>query len=148
MKRLKTTSHSNVWTFMVKTTSNAFTLFTVQWQDNKIGDKSVASLKRVLRINKTLKELDLSGNPYPTLIPFDYLSFFQDNKIGNKGVKAIAKGIKFNTSLESLNLSGGKGPQQKSPIHPFLHFFEQTTTLGTMQGAWLTPSNQTPRSRN
>ena len=118
---------------MVKHTPSEFTLFAVQWQDNKIGDKSVASLKRVLRINKTLKNLDLCGISYPTLIPFSYLSFSQDNKIGNKGVKAIAKGIKFNTSIEELDLSGVKKTSAKSPVH--FRFFEQTTALGTMRGA-------------
>ena len=89
-------------------------------------------MKRVLRINKTLKELNLSGNPYPPLISFGNF-FFQDNKIGNKGVKVIAKGIKFNTSIEELDLSGGKKTSAKSLVH--FRFFEQTTALGTMRGA-------------
>ena len=59
----------------------------------------------MLRINKTLKILNLSGT-FPLFVGYLLFSSFNDNKIGNEGVKLIAKGIKFNTSLRRLDLRG------------------------------------------
>lgn len=67
-----------------------------------IGDKTVSSLKEVLRLNNTLIKLDFGRI---TAFICIFLKEILDNKIGDNGIRAIAKGLKFNSSIENLYLN-------------------------------------------
>lgn len=64
-----------------------YTLLTLNYQFNNIGDEGCGLLAEALRINTSLTSLNLSNN-----------------NIGPRGVRSLADMLRFNTSLETLLL--------------------------------------------
>ena len=72
------------------------------YKDNKIGNE-LKEFKEMLKINKSLKKLDLKDN----LEQDDTCwTLCQGNEIGDDGLKKLAAGLKENTALTELDLSG------------------------------------------
>lgn len=67
-------------------------LISLNLADNSLGPKAATSIAQLLRLNKTIKDLDLGNNQFRS-----------------KGMKAIAKGLEENNTIRTLILPHNQG---------------------------------------
>ena len=90
---------------------------------NQIGPEGAKHFAEALKVNKTLKELDLQG-----LFSFFFFHFLKTscslflgkgNEIGDEGVEYIAEALKVNQTLQVLDLPRN----HKAPFGCFFFFY-------------------------
>ena len=74
--------------------------------DNSIGVEGTKDIVEVLKLNKTLTELNLSSKHMHLMCAYFVFDnkFVADNSIDTEGAKVLAEALKVNKSLARLNL--------------------------------------------
>ena len=74
------------------------------WSDNQIGDSGGCSIGEGLKVNSTLKELDLDLRSWWVIDDDVMNDDWNGNEIRDSGGCSIGEGLKVNSTLTQLNL--------------------------------------------